>query len=188
MAQCQLLRDKVVSRLSVALDSVLELTTLSLSLSFPFSDTETETWGTGSWILAQSKVRALDCSEGETDPDSLTTGAWSKPFSRRMAMVCSQVTVGNTVSGADRLSSWTRRCHHLKEGAGQGSNGAGDKARREPPRWDTGRPPFLLTQGWGRAFLPGSLHGELLLHEAFLQHPFVTQELGPAGSVCHQGL
>lgn len=43
--------------------------------------------------------------EAETDPDSSTTGAWSKPFSRRMSMVCSQVTVGSTVSGADRLSS-----------------------------------------------------------------------------------
>lgn len=40
-----------------------------------------------------------------TDPDSSTTGAWSKPFSRRISMVCSQVTVGSTVSGADRLSS-----------------------------------------------------------------------------------
>lgn len=82
-----------------------KLTALSLSLPIPFRDTDTETWGTGSRILAQSKVRALDCSEGDTDPDSLTTGAWSKPFSRRMAMVCSQVTVGNTVSGAERLNS-----------------------------------------------------------------------------------
>lgn len=100
MAQYQLLRDKVVGRLSGALDSVCKR-----SLSIPFSDMDTETWGTGSRILAESKVRALNCSEGETDPDSLTTGAWSKPFSRRMAMVCSQVTVGSRVSGADRLSS-----------------------------------------------------------------------------------
>lgn len=100
MAQDQLLRDKVVSRLSVALDSVCRLITL-----IPFSDMDSETRGTGSRILAESKVKPLGYSEGETDPDSLTTGAWSKPFSRRMAMVCSQVTVGNTVSGADRLSS-----------------------------------------------------------------------------------
>lgn len=40
-----------------------------------------------------------------TDPDSSTTGAWSKPLSRRTVMVCSQVTVGSTVSGADRLRS-----------------------------------------------------------------------------------
>lgn len=105
MAKYQLLRDKVASRLSVALDGVCELATLSLWLSVPFSDVDTETRGTGSRIPAQPKVRPLACSEGETDPDSLTTGAWSKPFSRRMAMVCSQVTVGNTVSGADRLSS-----------------------------------------------------------------------------------
>lgn len=48
---------------------------------------------------------ALSWSVAETDPDSLTTGAWSKPLSRRISMVCSQVTVGSTVSGADRLSS-----------------------------------------------------------------------------------
>lgn len=30
-------------------------------------------------------------------------------------MVCLQVTVGSTVSGVDRLSSWTLRCHHLRE-------------------------------------------------------------------------
>lgn len=47
----------------------------------------------------------MDWGEHETDPDVSTTGAWSKPFSRRMVMVCSQVTVGNTVSGADRVSS-----------------------------------------------------------------------------------
>lgn len=95
----------MVIRLSMALGSVCKLITLSLSLSIPFTDMDTETWGMGSRIPAESKVRALDDSEGETDPDSLTTGAWSKPFSRSMAMVCSQVTVGNTVSGADRLSS-----------------------------------------------------------------------------------
>lgn len=81
------------------------MTTLSLLLPIPFGDVDTEAWVAGSRILAQSKVRALDMGEGETDPDLSTTGAWSKPFSRRMVMVCSQVTVGNTVSGADRLSS-----------------------------------------------------------------------------------
>lgn len=49
--------------------------------------------------------RAEHWTEAETDPDSSTTGAWSKPFSRRISMVCSQVTVGSTVSGAERLSS-----------------------------------------------------------------------------------
>lgn len=48
---------------------------------------------------------APSASVAGTDPDSSTTGAWSKPFSRRISMVCSQVTVGSTVSGADRLSS-----------------------------------------------------------------------------------
>lgn len=81
------------------------MTTCSLWLPVPFSGMSTEAWEAGPGILAQSKGRVLDWRGGETDPASLTTGAWSKPFSRRMLMVCSQVTVGSTVSGADRLSS-----------------------------------------------------------------------------------
>lgn len=56
-------------------------------------------------VLGESDCRAEHWMEAETDPDSSTTGAWSKPFSRRISMVCSQVTVGSTVSGAERLSS-----------------------------------------------------------------------------------
>lgn len=54
----------------------------------------------------EQRAHRAECgTEAETDPDSSTTGAWSKPFSRRISMVCSQVTVGSTVSGAERLSS-----------------------------------------------------------------------------------
>lgn len=92
-------------QLSVTLDIVCKVTTCSLWLPIPFSGMGTKVWEAGPGILAQSKGRVLDLRAGETDPDSLTTGTWSNPFSRRMLMVCSQVTVGSTVSGADRLSS-----------------------------------------------------------------------------------
>lgn len=48
-----------------------------------------------------------------TYPNSLTTGTWSNPLSRRISIVFSQVTVGNTVKGAERHNSWTFRFHHL---------------------------------------------------------------------------
>lgn len=50
-----------------------------------------------------------------THPASSTTGAWSKPFSFRILMVCWQLTVGRTVSGADRFRLCTFRFHHLAE-------------------------------------------------------------------------
>lgn len=48
-----------------------------------------------------------------TYPDSSTTGTWSNPFSRRISTVLAQVTVGSTVRGAERLSSWMLMFHHL---------------------------------------------------------------------------
>lgn len=97
----------------------------------------------------QATSVTLSWGVAETDPDSSTTGAWSKPFSRRIWMVCSQVTVGSTVSGADRLSSWTLWCHHLREeGAGTAvSRAAGVQntrlQRAAPPRETTGRQPSV---------------------------------------------
>ena len=67
----------------------------------PSSTADTEKRG----AQAGGAQRAELWTAARTDPDSSTTGAWSKPFSRRISMVCSQVTVGSTVSGADRLSS-----------------------------------------------------------------------------------
>lgn len=126
---------------------------------------------------------AVRVGVADTDPDSSTTGAWSKPFSRRISMVCSQVTVGSTVSGADRLSSWTRRCHHLSDSAERAVN-RGDGRRGPGAR-------ALWPHGglWGRRSSPRLGHCEvLLLQEALLQHPLVAQELGPAGIRGHQGL
>lgn len=113
---------------------------------------------------ARSAVRV---GVADTDPDSSTTGTWSKPFSRKISMVCSQVTVGSTVSGADRLSSWTRRCHHLSDSAGRAVNrGPGARAL-----WPHGGL-------WGRRSSPRLGHREVfLLQEALLQHPLVAQEL-----------
>lgn len=51
----------------------------------------------------------------DTHPDSSTTGAWSKPFSLRILMVFWQVTVGRTVSGAERFRPCTFKFHHLRE-------------------------------------------------------------------------
>lgn len=48
-------------------------------------------------------------------PDSFTTGAWSKPFSFKILMVFWHVTVGSTVSGAERFRLCNFRFHHLEE-------------------------------------------------------------------------
>lgn len=149
--------------------------------------------------LRSARRPVLDVAE--TDPDSSTTGTWSKPFSRRISMVCLQVTVGSTVSGVDRLSSWTWRCHHLR-GEGRAGRAEGrqvgvkdkhhagragmtsqawDRHRHPGPR-DLVRSPCGSGGACSEVSSPGLLHREaLLLQEALLQHPPVTQELGPAG-------
>lgn len=93
-----------------ALDIVYKVTTLNLSaggFGHPCHPVITTQRDLEPRHLVEPKESTLDWGMEvvETDPDSLTTGAWSNPFSRRMAMVCSQVTVGSTVSGADKLSS-----------------------------------------------------------------------------------
>lgn len=96
-----------------------------------------------------------------THPALSTTGAWSKPFSFRILMVCWQLTVGRTVSGADRFRLCTFRFHHLAKqvlSSRCGSNGLGYKS-------------FLK-------HIPRLLHHDVLLpQEAFLDHPLITQEL-----------
>lgn len=130
----------------------------------------------GQGQLASGGVQSVALSWGvaETDPDSSTTGAWSKPFSRRIWMVCSQVTVGSTVSGADRLSSWTLWCHHLREeGAGTTvSWAAGVENTRSqkaaPHRETTGTTAKRGTARVAWTSSPGLLLREVLLQEALL--------------------
>lgn len=116
---------------------------------------------------------ALSWGVAETDPDSSTTGAWSKPFSRRIWMVCSQVTVGSTVSGADRFSSWTLWCHHLREeGAGTAvSRAAGVQNTRSQRaaahRETTGRQPSVGRHGW-----PGQPHQGFFTARSSFRKPF----------------
>lgn len=56
----------------------------------------------------------ITCKQRHPHPVSSTTGAWSKPFSLRILMVCWQVTVGWTVRGADRFKVCSFKFHHLQ--------------------------------------------------------------------------
>lgn len=67
-----------------------------------------------------------------TYPDSSTTGTWSNPFSRRISTVLAQVTVGSTVRGAERLSSWMLMFHHL-----------GKEWKTNPCKRRAQNPPFM---------------------------------------------
>lgn len=118
------------------------------------------------WVVASLSFHFQD-----THPASSTTGAWSKPFSLRILMVFWQVTVGRTVRGADTFKPCSFRFHHLM-----------DREEREgltQPHMQeicTRREYSLVLH------IPGFFHHEVLFtQEALLDHPLVTQELGPWG-------
>lgn len=103
----------------------------------------------------------------DTHPDSSTTGAWSKPFSLRILMVFWQVTVGRTVSGADRFRPCTFRFHHLEA---EEQKFTKNPELREFHKYNC---PLVLHVPW---FVH---HNVLFPQEALLNHPLVIQELRP---------
>jgi hypothetical protein len=156
-------------------------------LLIPASDMDTGAWGTWPRIL---KVRALDCSEGGRD--------WPRLVDHRCLVKTLLPEDGDGVLTGDRGQHGQRgrqaQLLNTQTPPPEGGCRTGQKKAIRPGKnHHAGKPKGHLScsprDGQRQAAsLPGPLHWELLFHETFLQHPFVTQELGPAGSVCHWGL